>query len=145
MIVEADLTTANPTASNNVFKSLIDLSVGYYPQGGTLYASSIITSVMLYSQTCKMLPVFFFHLPACFFIYTCVISHKFVLASLRKTCVFFLWFLMGSPFLLFLSQPRSKGCFILRQMTLLRLMLVCSFINFVIPLPATYIRHSRDN
>ena len=60
MIVEADLTTANPTASNNVFKSLIDLSVGYYPQGGTLYASSIITSVMLYSQTCKMLPVFFF-------------------------------------------------------------------------------------
>ena len=61
---------------------------------------------------------FSFHLPACFFIYTCVISHKFVLASLRKPCGFFLWFLMGSPLLLFLSQPLSKGCFILRQMTL---------------------------
>ena len=24
--------------SNNVFKSLIDLSIGYYLQGGTLYA-----------------------------------------------------------------------------------------------------------
>ena len=57
---EADLTTANPTTSNNVFKSLIDLSVGYYPQGGTLYASPIITSVMLYPKTCKMLPVFLY-------------------------------------------------------------------------------------
>ena len=61
---------------------------------------------------------FSFHLPACFFIYTCVISHKFVLASLRKPCGFFLWCLMGNPLLLFLSQPRSKGSFILRQMTL---------------------------
>ena len=60
MIVEADLTTANPTASNNVFKSLIDLSVGYYPQGGTLYASPIMTNIMQYSQTYKMLPVFLF-------------------------------------------------------------------------------------
>ena len=61
---------------------------------------------------------FSLHLPACFFIYTRVISHKLVLAFLRKPCGFFLWFLMGSPLLLFLSQPWSKASFILIQMTL---------------------------
>ena len=61
---------------------------------------------------------FSFHLPASFFIYTCVISKKFVLASLRKPCDFYLWFLMEIPLLLFLSQPRSKDSFILREMTI---------------------------
>ena len=61
---------------------------------------------------------FSFHLPVCFFIYTCVISNKFVLAFLRKPCVFFLWLFMGSPQPLFMRQLRSKGCFLLRQMTL---------------------------
>ena len=89
---------------------------------------------------------FSFHLPACFFIYTCVISHKFVLASLWKLCGFFLWFLIGRPLLLFLNQPRSKGFFILRQMTL-RLTLngpAALLILLFLYLPATYIRHSRD-
>ena len=40
------------------------------------------------------------------------------------------------------SQPQSKGSPIQRQ-TALGLKLVYSFINFVISLPATYIRHSR--
>ena len=79
-----------------------------------------------------------------FFIYICVILHEFVSTSLRKTCSFFPWFLTGIQLILFLSQPRSKRYFILRQMTL-ELMLVYSFINFVIPLPMTYIRHFRDN
>ena len=61
---------------------------------------------------------FSFHLPACLLIYTCVISNKFVLASLRKPCGVFICFLMEIPLLLFLSQPRSKDSFILRQMTL---------------------------
>ena len=42
------------------------------------------------------------------------------------------------------SQPQSKGSPIQRQ-TALGLKLVYSFINFVIPLPATYIRHSQKN
>ena len=42
------------------------------------------------------------------------------------------------------SQPHSKGCPIQRQMVL-GLKLVYNFINFVIPLPATYIRHSQRN
>ena len=60
MKVEVDLTITNPITSNNVFKSLTDLSVGYYPQGGTLYAFLIMASIMQYSQTCKLLPVFLF-------------------------------------------------------------------------------------
>ena len=40
------------------------------------------------------------------------------------------------------SQPQSKGSPIQRQ-TALGLKLIYSFINFVIPLPATYIRHSE--
>ena len=39
------------------------------------------------------------------------------------------------------SQPQSKGSPIQRE-TALGLKLVYSFINFEIPLPATYIRHS---
>ena len=42
------------------------------------------------------------------------------------------------------SQPQSKGSPIEREMAL-ELKLVHSFINFVIPLPATYIRHSPRN
>ena len=42
------------------------------------------------------------------------------------------------------SQPQSKGPPIQRQ-TALGLKLVYSFINLIIPLPATYIRHSRRN
>ena len=42
------------------------------------------------------------------------------------------------------SQPQSKGSPIQRQ-TALGLKLVYSFINFVIPFPETYIRHSRRN
>ena len=42
------------------------------------------------------------------------------------------------------SQPQSKGSPIQRQ-TALGLTLIYSFINFVIPLPATYIRHSQRN
>ena len=42
------------------------------------------------------------------------------------------------------SQPQSKGSPIQRQMAL-GLKLVYSFINFMIPLPATYIRHSQRN
>ena len=45
----------------------------------------------------------------------------------------------------FIPEPTLvKGCFILKQMTR-ELMLVYSFINFVIPLPATNTRHSQDN
>ena len=40
------------------------------------------------------------------------------------------------------SQPQSKGSPMQRQ-TARGLKLVYSFINFVIPLPATYIRHSQ--
>ena len=42
------------------------------------------------------------------------------------------------------SQPQSKGFHIQRQ-TVLGLKLVYSFINFVTPLPPTYIRHFRRN
>ena len=42
------------------------------------------------------------------------------------------------------SQPQFKGSPIQRQ-TALGLKLVYSFINFVIPLRATYIRHSQRN
>ena len=42
------------------------------------------------------------------------------------------------------SQPQSKGPAIQRQMALAS-KLVYSFINLIIPLPATYIRHSRMN
>ena len=42
------------------------------------------------------------------------------------------------------SQPQSKGSPIQRQ-TALGLKLIYSFINFVISLPATYIRHSERN
>ena len=97
-------------------------------------------------------PSFSFHLPAhsasswqgMFFIYICVISHEFVLASLRKPCDFPQWFLTRIPLVLFLSQPWSKGCFMLKQMTL-ELMLVYSFINFVIPLPTSLQEVSGHN
>ena len=96
-------------------------------------------------------PSFSFHLPAhsasswqgMFFIYIFVISHEFVLAF-KKTLWFFPWLLTGIPLILFLSQSWSKGCFILKQMTR-ELILVYTFINFVIPLPATNTRHSQDN
>ena len=42
------------------------------------------------------------------------------------------------------SQPQSKGSLIQRQAAL-GLKLVYSFINFLIPLPGTYIRHSQWN
>ena len=42
------------------------------------------------------------------------------------------------------SQLQSK-CFLIWRQVTLGLKLVCSFINFVIPLPATSIRHSRRN
>lgn len=106
-------------------------------------------NIMQYSQICKRLPFFHFiyqlapisSRQGMFFIYTCVVSYKFALASLRKSCNFFPWLLVGNPLLLFLSQPQSTGCFTLRQMTI-RLILVHSFTNFMIPLNAT--RHSRD-
>ena len=61
---EVDLTITNPITSNNVFKSLIDLSVAYYPRGDTLYSFSIITSIMWYSETYKLLAsiILLFHL-----------------------------------------------------------------------------------
>ena len=43
-----------------------------------------------------------------FFIYFRVISHEFVLSSLRKPCGFFPCFFMGIPLILFLYQ----NCFI---------------------------------
>ena len=100
----------------------------------------------------QTIPSFSFHLPVhstsswqeIFFIYICVIPHEFVLTSLRKTYGFLPRFLTIIPHVLLLSQPQSKGWFIIRQMTL-GLMLVYSFINFVIPFPATYIRHYWDN
>ena len=42
------------------------------------------------------------------------------------------------------SQPQSNGCFTWRE-TALGLKLVYIFSNFIISLPATYIRHSRSN
>ena len=42
------------------------------------------------------------------------------------------------------SQPQSKSSPIQRQMALV-LKLVYSFISFVIPFPATYMRHSQRN
>ena len=42
------------------------------------------------------------------------------------------------------SQTQSKGSPIQRQMVL-GLKLVYSFINFAIPLPATYVRHFQRN
>ena len=151
MKVKVELTITNTITSNNFCKPLIDLMVGYYPQGRILSASPIRTSIMQHWQNLQTAPSVSFHLPACstfswlgmFFIYTCVISHKFLLTSLRKPC-FFPWFLTRNPLLLLVSQLRSKGCFILRQMTL-RLMLVYSFISFVIPILANHIRHSRDD
>ena len=88
---------------------------------------------------------FSFHLPACFFIYTCAISHKFILASLRKL----LWFFP----MVFDRKPIPS---ISELTSIQRLLYIktndpkigpkwpCSFTNFVIPLPATYIRHCRD-
>ena len=81
------------------------MSVGYYPQGGNLCTSPVITNIMQYSQTCKRLPVFLFIYQFApylagkdfFFIYTCVISYKFVLASLRKPCDFFYMVFDGKP------------------------------------------------
>ena len=152
MKVEVNLTITTLVTSNNFLKSLIDLRVGYYHQGGTLYASPHHNQYRAVFTNLQTAPIFSFHLPACFissrqgmfFIYTCVVSHKFVLASLRKPCNFFPWILVGILLLLFLSQPKSRDCFILKKMTI-RLMLVCSFPNFMISLNATYIRHSRDN
>ena len=134
MKVEVDLAITNPITSNNFCKSLIDLRVGYISQHNQYYAAF----------TNRQTAPSFFHLPArsasgwqgMFFIYICVISHEFVSASLKKPCGFFPWFLI--PLILFLSQLWPKGSFILRQMTL-ELMLVYSFINFVIPLHATLV------
>ena len=58
---EVDLTITNPITSNKFCNSLPDVREGYYPQGGTLYVSHIITSIMQYSQAA---PSFSFHLPA---------------------------------------------------------------------------------
>ena len=115
--VEVDLTITKSSTSNNFCNSLADLRVGYSPlQGCILYASSIITSIMQYSQTASFAPCaqFFrssfspariaFSWQGMFFIYFCVISHEFVSAPLRKPCVFFRWFLTGLPLILFLSN-----------------------------------------
>ena len=144
--MEVDLIITNAITSNNVFKSLIDLSIGYYPQGGTLYASPIIASIIpVVFTNLQTASSFSFHLPACFFIYTCAISHKFILASLRKL----LWFFP----MVFDRKPIPS---ISELTSIQRLLYIktndpkigpkwpCSFTNFVIPLPATYIRHCRD-
>ena len=58
--VKVGLTITNPITSNSFCSSLADLRVGYsYLHGGTLYASSIITSIMQYSS-CSQCPVFLF-------------------------------------------------------------------------------------
>ena len=49
--VEVDLTITNPITSNNFCNLLADLIVGFsHPQGGILFVSPIITSIMQYSQ-----------------------------------------------------------------------------------------------
>ena len=141
MKVEVDLKITNPITSNNVLKSLEHKVLpirGYFLCN---FHHNQYYAVLTNLQTASS---FSFPLPDCFFIFACVISHKFVLDFLRKPCGFFLRFLMGRPLLLFLSQRRSKGCFILRQMTL-SFLLVCHFTNFVFPLPATYLRRFQDN
>ena len=58
--VKVGLTITNPITSNSFCSSLADLRVGCsYLHGGTLYASSIITSIMQYSS-CSQCPVFLF-------------------------------------------------------------------------------------
>ena len=93
--VEVDLTIIKPITSNNFWKSLIDMTVGYYPRWGTVYASPII--IVLCSTIHKLLPVFIFIYQLAppstwqgiFFIYFRVISYEFVSAFLRKPWGFF--------------------------------------------------------
>ena len=99
--LEVNLTITNPITSNNFCNSLADLRVGHsHLQGGTLYASSIITSIMQYWKTASFAPSVQFFLSSfplarsasswqrMFFIYFRVVSHEFVSTSLRKPCVF---------------------------------------------------------
>ena len=44
-----------------------------------------------------------------------------------------------------ISQTQPKGCLIWQRHTALGLKLVYRFVNFIIPSPATYKRHSRGN
>ena len=130
---------------DNDFKSLIDLSIGYYPQGGTLYASPIITIIMQYSKTCKLLPVFLFIYRLAFSFYTCIIiSHKFVLASLRKPYGFFSGFWWEAHSFYFWANLGPKLLYIKTNDPKIDPKGPWSFTNFVIPLHATYIRHSQD-
>ena len=62
MKFEVDLTITNPITSSNFCKSIVDLRIEYYPLGGTLYASSIITYAVF--TNLKTTPSFSFHLPA---------------------------------------------------------------------------------
>ena len=114
---EVDLTITKPITSNNFCNSLADLRVGYsHLEECILYASSIITSIMQYSQAVSFAPCaqFFrssfsparitFSWQGMFFIYFRVISDEFVSASLRKPCGFFRWFLTGLPLILFLRN-----------------------------------------
>ena len=104
--VKVGLTITNPITSNSFCSSLADLRVGYsYLHGGTLYASSIITSIMQYSS-CSQCPVFLFifssssldfllarnvfHLFPCNFTRICFVF-------LKKTLWFFPMLFYGNP------------------------------------------------
>ena len=59
--LEVDLTITNPITSNNFCNLLADLIVGYsHPQEGTLFVSSIIASIMQYSQAVPSFSFLFF-------------------------------------------------------------------------------------
>ena len=78
------------------FKSLIDLSIGYYQQGGILYASPVIATIMQYSQACKLLPVFFSSTSLLFHLYLCNLT-QICFGFLKKTLWFFPMVSDGKP------------------------------------------------
>ena len=96
MKLEVDLTIANPITSDNDFKSLIDLSVGSYSQGSTIYAFPIITSIIQYSQTCRLFPVFLFIYQLAFYSYLCNFTQIYF-GFLKKNLRVFLMVFDGKP------------------------------------------------
>ena len=104
--VKVDLTITNPITSNSFCNSLADLRVGYsHLHGGTLCASSIITSIMQYSS-CSQCQVFLFMFSSSslhfllarnvFHLFPCNFT-RICFGFLKKTLRFFPMLFYGNP------------------------------------------------
>ena len=125
------------------------MKVRYDPEEGTIYASRVITSIMQCLQACKLLPVslFVYHLhfqlaKNAFYPYLCNFTQV-CLGFFNKSFSFIFPMVFNGTPTPSIPEPASVQRLLYIKTNDPGIVLVYSFINFVIPLPATYVRHFR--